>query len=233
MRAGTTIQTIIEGSCLPGITRAIVLLVLVIISTVSAKAASPGGFGEDDMTRMKRGEILLQTIHPDKPGAAARVSALLHTNASEVWNIMGYCEYELIYVKGLKVCEMLEGDQFQMIVHHRLKHNWYTPALDFIFSARRRSDESGNASLVSGNLRVFEGQWNFYPLIDDDSVIVVHEVRIQPRIPAPKWLVRRSLQKDLPDMLACIRGLASASGTESLVLRDLKRCPGDISDRVK
>jgi len=40
--------------------------------------------------------------------------------------------------------------------------------------------------------------------------------------------VRRSLRRDLPEMLACIRGLAKASGDNRRIALDLKRCPGDI-----
>ena len=61
---------------------------------------------------------------------------------------------------------------------------------------------------------------------DDKGVIVIHEIRVQPRIPVPRWLVRRSLRKDLPDMLACIRGLAKASGDDRRIADDLNRCPG-------
>ena len=46
-------------------------------------------------------------------------------------------------------------------------------------------------------------------------------------------LVRRSLRKDLPDMLACIRGLANASVDKHRIVTDLKRCPGDTSGVLK
>ena len=83
--------------------------------------------------------------------------------------------------------------------------------------------------LVEGNLKVMEGQWNFQKLDDGDAMLVSHEIRVRSRFPAPRWLVRRVLKKDLPDMLACVRGLAEASGDQNLLANDLKRCPGDIN----
>ena len=210
-----------------------VIAVLFIFIYPQTVMAAPAGLSDENLARLKRGEILLQTIHAEKPGAAARVTALLHTDADTVWNILGYCKYELIYVKGLKTCEMLEGDQYQMKVHHRLRNSWYTPTLDFVFAASRDADGTGRASLVSGDLKVFDGLWKLYPLESEDSVIAVHEIRIQAKMPAPKWLIRRTLHKDLPDMMACIRGLANASGTDRHVSRDLKRCAGDISALAK
>jgi hypothetical protein len=208
-------------------------LTLILVTFPQWVFAEHPGFSTEELARLKRGEILLQTIRDEKPGAAARVTALLHTSINEVWKILGYCKYEMIYVKGLKLCEMLDGDEYQMTVHHRLRNSWYAPTLDFVFSASRDSSATGKATLVSGNLKVLEGQWNLYPIESESGVIAVHEIRIQPRFPAPKWLIRHTLQNDLPDMMACIRGLAAASGTKRLIQRDLKRCPGDVAQLNK
>ncbi len=195
--------------------------------------AQQSGFSEEELARLKSGEILIQTIHADKPGAAARVTALMHTSANEVWSILGYCKYELIYVRGLKLCEILNGDQFQMTVHHRVRSSWYTPTLDFVFAASRDSTGNGKAKLISGDLKVLDAQWKLDQSKSGSSVIVVHEIRIQSKLPAPKWLIRRTFHNDLPNMMACIRGLADASGTDRHIQRDLKRCPGDVAQLDK
>lgn len=186
-----------------------------------------------DLASLQSGEILLQTIHGDKPGGAARVTALFHTTADAVWEVIGDCKYEFIYVRGLKVCEVLKPGRQHMLMHHRLRNSWYTPTLDFTFEVIRKPGNFGEARLVEGDLRVLEGLWRLVPLADGKGVIVIHEIRIQPKMPAPRWLVRRSLRNDLPDMLACIRGLANASADNRRIAADLKRCPGDISGVLK
>lgn len=190
-------------------------------------------FSDDDVARLQRGEILLQTIHEEKSGAAARVSALFHASADVVWEIIGYCKYQVIYVQGMSYCEMLSGDQYHMIMRHRIRSSWYTPTMDFTFEAKRDASGYGVAHLVDGDLKVMEGSWKLSPFAVDGGLLVVHESRIKPAIPAPKWLIRRSLQKDLPDMLACIRGLAGASGNDSRIEADLKQCPGEITPESK
>lgn len=229
MQAPPSIQTLLKYTGSGSYSRTIVVFFLILIIFPQIVSAGPAGLSTHDLARLKRGEILLQTIHPDKPGAAARATALLHTNVNAVWEILGYCKYELIYVQGLKLCEVLDGDQFQMTVHHRVRNSWYTPTMDFVFAASRDSTGTGRATLVSGDLRVFDGLWKFYPLEDENSVIVVHEIRVQSKFPAPKWLIRRTLNNDLPDMMACIRALAGASGTDRHIQRDLKRCSGDVA----
>lgn len=209
------------------------LLVIAVSAGTCFAGASSAGPGDDggayDLARLRSGEILLQTMDSDKPGGAARVTALFHTTADAVWEVIGNCKNELIYIRGLKLCEVLEAGTTRMLMHHRLRSSWYTPTLDFTFEASRKSGNFGEAHLVGGNLKVLQGQWWLVPLAEANDVIVIHEIRIQPKIPAPRWLVRRSLRKDLPDMLACIRGLANASGDKRRIAVDLKRCPGDIS----
>ena len=183
----------------------------------------------DQLALLKRGEILVQTVENDKPGVTARVTALFNTDADSIWNIIGYCKNGLIYMHGLKTCEILEGDQFDMIVHHRVRNSWFSPMLDYTFRAQRNREGYGSAKLISGNLNVLNGYWQLKALKGEQGVLVVHEISIQTRFPAPKWLVRRSLKQDLPDMLACIRGLAKSPARTNSVQLDLSRCPGEIT----
>lgn len=213
--------------------RAIFMLAMVFLCGMPLALAAPGTFSDKEMASLGRGEILIQTIDDDQSGAAARVTALFDSDADTIWNIIGYCEYEYIYIRGLQSCEMLEGDQFHMKMHHRIHSSWYMPVLDFTFEARREPGGDGVAHLAGGNLKLMEAYWRLSPAGQDNGVIVTHEIRIQTKIPAPRWLIKRSLKRDLPDMLACIRGLARASIKPVSVPDDLKRCPGEIPDVVK
>ena len=107
---------------------------------------------------------------------------------------------------------------------HRVNNNWYTPTIDFTYEASRNSQDLGEFRLVEGNLKVMEGQWSFEKLAQGEGMIVTHEIRVRSRFPAPRWLVRRVLKKDLPDMLACVRALAGASGDETR-LACIRRAP--------
>jgi hypothetical protein len=191
--------------------RKIALLVLFTLSGTQLTAADSPDI-VDDIERLKRGEILVQTIHKEQSGGAARVTALFYSDEESIWNTIGYCENEFIYVRGLELCEVLVPGLQYIKKHHRVNNNWYTPTIDFVFEASRNSPTLGEFGLVEGNLKVMEGQWLFQPLPDQSAIVV-----------------RRVLKKDLPDMLACVRGLAQASGDGQRVADDLERCPGDTT----
>ena len=196
--------------------------------TLAASLGAAAPVEDDVLERLERGEILAQSIHEEKSGGAARVTALFRASAEDIWNVIGYCKNEFIYVRGLELCEVVVPGLQYIKKHHRVNNNWYTPTLDFVFEARRLSATYGTFTLVEGNLKVMEGQWTVQPA-PDGGLVVSHELRIRSKLPAPRWLVRRVLKKDLPDMLACVRGMARGSGDEGLLARDLERCAGDAS----
>ncbi len=82
-------------------------LVLIMISGTRVCLAEAVQMSDDELAYLKRGDVLLQTIHQEKSGGAVRVTALFHGGAETIWNIIGHCKYELIYVRGIKLCEVL------------------------------------------------------------------------------------------------------------------------------
>lgn len=207
---------------------AAVLLYACAAQAVLAAAAAPADEPVDDMTRLERGEVLVETIQEDEPGGAVRVTGLFHAQPMAIWKVIGYCRYAFVYLKGLKLCQVLKPGLYETRMRQRIKHSWYTPALDFTIDASRSADRTAKFSLVDGNLKVLEGRWRLAQQPGDEGIIVSYALRIQPDFPSPKWLLQRSLRHDLPDMLACIRGLAGASGDDARTGSDLKRCPGDV-----
>lgn len=206
--------------------RTIIILIFIFVSSSQLCRAAADDLDQADLARLKRGEILVETAHEEKSGGAARVTSLFYTSMTEVWDVVGYCEYEFVYVRGLESCEVLETGPNYLKKHHRVNNNWYTPTIEFTFEAIRNSPDFGEFRLVEGNLKIMKGQWSFKNLVGGEGIIVTHEIRVRSWFPAPRWLVRRVLKKDLPDMLACVRALAGASGDEYRLANDLTRCPG-------
>ena len=198
--------------------------VMVALFSLSVLAAGPT---DQELQLLTDGEILLQTIHEDKTGGAARVTALFHADTDTIWEILGYCKYKFVYLRGLKQCDLLGSGRFRNTWHHQLRNSWYAPTLDFGFEASRTYCCFGEFSLTGGELKVLEGHWQLVIQPNSEDVIVIHEIRVKPRFPVPRWLLRRSLGKYLPDMLACMRGLAKASGDGLRLEADLARCPGE------
>jgi len=200
-----------------------VLLIPVLLIWFSPLLAA----GEPDdatLSKLIAGEIVLQDSRSDQAGGSARVLVLAQAPAKSFWDVIISCDKAFLFVAGLQNCDVLEDTGDRALVHQVVKKGWPIPTQDFVFESLREPYREISFRLVEGNLKAMEGRWQFKEI--PEGLLVDYEVRIQPGIPAPRFLVRRNIRKDMPDLLACIRGLAGGSGSAERERGDLDRCPG-------
>jgi len=193
----------------------------------SVLLAAPAPRVDDSlMPLLRRGEIVMESNTSDENGASVSLLAFIRAPVERIWEIIISCRYVHAFVAGLEFCQVLQDSGDYALTRQVVDKGWTTPRMDFTFETRRQPFRHMEFQLTEGNLKSMHGSWDFaiYP----DGVVVRHELALQPLLPAPRWLVRRNLKKDLPDMLRCIRGLASGSGTDDEIRADLAQCPGKV-----
>ena len=177
------------------------------------------------------GEIISRETGGGEGGAAGHMQVLIKAPARAIWEVIVSCELAFAFVDGLEACEVLEDTGDRALVRQVVNQGWLVPTYDFTFESLRRQYERIDVHLVEGNLRVLDGYWAFRETAV--GTLVDYEIRIQPSLPAPRFIVRRNIVRGMPDMLACVRGLAGGSGSPSTERQDLGRCPGPVpADRL-
>jgi ribosome-associated toxin RatA of RatAB toxin-antitoxin module len=192
----------------------------------SSEAAPSTANAEDSaiLARLAAGEVVARETNGDPQGGSARMQMLVHAPAQAVWAVIVSCELAFRFVEGLQRCEVLEDSGERALVHQVLDRGWLTPRLDFVFESLRRPWEQIDVRLVEGNLKVLEGSWRFEETAG--GTLVDHEIRLRPQAPVPAFMVRRDIGRTMPDLLACVRGLAGGSGGVERRQQDLGRCAG-------
>lgn len=175
--------------------------------------------------RLLAGEIIVRSVHETDAGGAARAVALMHAPARQVWDTLLSCEQAMVYVDGIRSCDVLEWVGNHSQTRQVVKRPWPLGKLDIVFESTYLPYREIESRLVEGKLDRFESHWWFEE--DGDTLLVEYAVLMKPSMPAPKLLVRHYLRKKLPDLMACLRGLADASGTAELRKSDLGRCPNE------
>jgi len=181
------------------------------------------------MTRLRAGELLLENDRSEENGASASVLAFIHAPVERIWAIIISCGYAHAFVAGLQLCEVLQEHGDYAVTRQVVDKGWTVPTLDFTFETRREAYRHMDFRLMRGNLKTMHGTWDFRSF--PDGVLVRHALVIKPALPAPRWLVRRNLRKDLPNMLRCIRGLSDGGGSAQATRADRLRCPGKVQGR--
>jgi hypothetical protein len=72
---------------------------------------------------------------------------------------------------------------------------------------------------------LLEGRWQFDWRPEEQITLVTHEMRVRAKFPVPRWLLRRSLARDVTDLLHCLRAKAGGSGSTEQERYDLGYCP--------
>ena len=178
--------------------------------------------------RLLAGEVVAREVESDAAGASARMQMLVRAPARAIWDVILSCELAFTFVAGLQSCEVLEETGERALVHQVVDQSWLTPTYDFVFESVRRPYDRIDVHLIEGNLRALEARWLFQEVAD--GTLVDYQIFVRPSIPAPRFLVRRNLNRGVPDMLACIRALAGGSAAGEGQGEDLASCPGALPD---
>lgn len=178
----------------------------------------------ETLERLGNGEILLLDAGTNKEGGSARGQVIIHASAKAVWDVILSCEQKFTFVNGLKKCEVIEDAGDRALIHQVVKRSWATPTVDFVYESLNDPYREIRFQLVEGNMQAMEGAWAFTETTD--GLLLDYRVRVQPAMSVPAFIVSSDLRKGMPDMIACIRGLAGGSGSTERVKGDLERCAG-------
>ena len=130
-----------------------------------------------------------------------------------------------MFVNGMKECEVIEDRDGRALIHQVVKTSWLAPRQDFVFESLREPYREIRFGLVEGNLKAMEGSWRF--TATPDGLLVDYSIRVRPALPVPGFLVSWVMRRGMPDLIACIRGLAGGSGSLEDQQADLERCQDD------
>ena len=200
------------------------MLVIALLFLSSSPLTALSQTDGDAMARLRAGEILLLDARSESDGGSVHLQFLSHSPAQAILDVLLSCEKAFIFVDGLRICDEREEAGDRLRIHQVVKRSWLIPTQDFVVEFRRNPHRELRFNLVEGNLRELEGSWQFSET--PDGLLVEHRIRIAPAVPAPHFLVRWAVSRDMPDLAACVRGLAGGSGSEEQSTADLARCAG-------
>lgn len=148
----------------------------------------------------------------DRSGASGRAKAAVWIAAAPeiVYSWMTDCARALTFAPNLVACRVLEmsSDGRTATIAHAVNYSWFLPLTRYVFRAEYQPPRRVDFQEVSGDLAINRGSWQLRP--EKGGTLVTYEVRIKPKTFVPQWLVRRSLRKDLPELLTALRNVSEA-----------------------
>ena len=174
---------------------------------------------DDEMAAIESGSpiIRVQRDAEDKEATVQVVSAVkINASTDIVWQIMYGCDASKKVVRNLKSCTILEQseDGSYDIREHIVKYSFLFPSLRNVFRSEYSEPNEIYFYRVGGDLKFQEGIWRLEEVDEGNSTLVYYKARLALKVPAPRFLIRRSIRKDIPEIFHQLRELAEAESLE-------------------
>jgi ribosome-associated toxin RatA of RatAB toxin-antitoxin module len=180
---------------------------------IPALAQSPSGPDWVDWQRLDNGEILFESRNADERGTATiRVAVAIEADWRVIWELITACEISPEFVPHVVACSRIEstaeGDS--ELFKQTVKPAFFLPRFEHVFQLDYFPPERVEVSHISGPIERLEGTWRLLER-PDGRIALIHEMTVNPAFPVPRFFVRNTLERDLPDVLAEIRRRAEAA----------------------
>lgn len=168
--------------------------------------------------RLSSGAVAIHTVVNGKASSGTVEAAIrIHASAREIWPLITQCRYAAWLIPGLRRCRMLETapDGSWADIEHVIQYSLFTPTMRSVFRAEFHPPYRMDFHRIGGNLKHEVGSWNLLPSAGD-ATTVVYRVSLESGFWIPKFVVRRTLHKQLPAALRSLRKHAQElAATES------------------
>jgi hypothetical protein len=177
-------------------------------------AASSAGFAQEqtdtpnlgwmDRALVDAGEIVLQTGKDDD---ALTIDVALRIRASKenIRSVLRACEVAPEYTPNVVACRRVDSidDSKAELFVQTVKPAFFMPRFEHVFRLDHYPSRI-EVHRVSGPIAELDATWWF---IDeaDGAVLLVYSLRLRLGLPVPKFFVRSTLRRDLPEIVGAIR----------------------------
>ncbi len=164
----------------------------------------------DDKQRQRilAGEIISIPVSTDEKGGTVWGAIRIDAAAEDIFNSIVYCNGKSSAHKTMRHCKTIEKDAEHEIAEHQIKFHWLVPKQTYIFRGDYQGFTRIRFRVVEGDMKKLDGGWDMFPIENTDAYLVRYYATIQPRFPTPKWVIRKSLKKEIPAMLKVMRELS-------------------------
>jgi hypothetical protein len=164
--------------------------------------------------RLNTGEVLLKSIKEDRGTVTIELAIAINADWQAIWSILTACEISPEYVPHVIACSRIDSvaDGNSELFLQTVKPAFFLPRFDHVFRLDYLPPERIIVSHISGPIERMDGSWR---LIErpDQQIALIYRLTLKPDFPVPRFFVRNSLERDLPEVLREIRRRAEARQT--------------------
>lgn len=201
-----------RGMCELGRGCAFAVLALALPALESAAGEAPD-LSWVDRQALDAGQILVRAERDERPlTVLVKVAAEIAAPPEAIWKVLVACQVAPEYVPNVVSCrslEVLDGGRAELFVQ-KIKPAFFLPSFEHVFRLDYEPYRRIGVHRVSGPIAHMDGTWWLLPQ-PDGKTLLVYRLELDPGMPVPRFLVRATLKRDLPRVLAAVRQRAEAA----------------------
>ena len=163
---------------------------------------------EKQRQQILAGKVLAIPVNTNDKGGTVWGAVRVDAPAEDIFNSIVYCNGGTSAHKTMRNCKTIEKDAEHEIAEHQIKYHWLVPRQIYRF----RGDYDGFTRIrfrvLDGDLKKLDGGWDLFPIEGTEAFLVRYYATIQPKFPTPRWIIRKSLKKEIPAMLKVMKDLS-------------------------
>lgn len=176
-------------------------------------AATQPNLGWLDGDALAAGKVQVEVLRSERPlTAEIRLAVEIDAPPEPIWAVLKACEVAPEYVPNVQSCrrlETLDGGRAELFVQ-AIKPVFFMPSFEHVFRLDYTPFTHIGVHRVSGPIELLEGSWWLVPR-ESGRTLLVYELAIDPGMPIPRFVVRATLRRDLPQVLDAVRQRAEAA----------------------
>jgi uncharacterized membrane protein len=191
---------------------AIVLLAPALFAPAYGQAAD-WALTKAELARLGDGGVLVAAeVSNDRPAGDVRAAVQIRAPAERIFRTLTDCAQALTFVPHLRHCAVLEtaADGSSQVVEQEIRYGWLKPHVYYVFRADYERFTRIRFTNIRGDFRENRGIWEFRPVHDGTATIVTYRVRLVPCFFVPRWMLRATLKRDLPELMKGLRARAES-----------------------
>ncbi|MDF1814782.1 MAG: SRPBCC family protein [Verrucomicrobiales bacterium] len=183
----------------------IFILPLVFLANVNGGPALSGS----DWARIQKGDPVLFAQNPECPDSGSKSyvngAVLVGKSIDAVWDVLIDPESAPSYIADLESAKIIAKRGSSLFVEQGMSVRGLRHPVKYVLRMDPVHERKVTFEFQSGKLRAMDGGWYMYPVGDGRQTLLVYSLFLDPGRMAPKSLVKRSLQKKIPETLVAVR----------------------------
>jgi len=159
--------------------------------------------------QLESGDVVIFPA-PQRPDSGAHLGAAIHLQATpeDIWKVITNPRRMPNYLTNVIESRLLESAPNRQLISHTVKHPILSRTLSYRYRADHIPHQRIHFKMVEGDLDHFEGKWQLFEASElglDRGTVVFYQIYLDPGGFAPRRVLERRQERDLPKMLRLLR----------------------------